>query len=524
MSEPRADQKLPSWLPLVTGVVSTVLILAVAYNMAVQKTGGTLVYALDDAYIHLTMARNLHASGVWGMSPTVPASASSSPLWTLLLSLLDSLPIEPLVIPLLLNLLLAGLLVRQVYGLASFLNPWARAGIACLFVFALPGVAVFLGGMENLLHAFFTILFIGILVLVPRTEKSWKLLLTSGLIGLMMMLTRYESIFLFLIPAVWGVYRRQPLLVAPLVGGLLGVIAFGLASRAAGMPFVPNTILLKSDLGQANGIAGFFSSMLLRAQWNVEQAPTVAAVCGSGILVLISQWKSSPETRLAATAVIAATVMHIAFSFTRQLFRYEVYLVAAFGATILLGMRAKRQPTWARAAVALFGVALVYRGALAMIQSPEAVQNINDQQFQMATFLGKYYPGKSVALNDIGVVSYYSKVHVVDLYGLANDDVRKLKESGGFDTAAIADILNKNSVDACIVYYGWYQIYGGFPSEQDFPVVGQWTLQEPNVVCAWNHVEFVAPAPKAKMLQAALIDYHKQLPPSVKAQVFISRS
>ena len=53
--------------------------------VSLVKTHGHIVYAIDDGGIHLSLARNLGLHGTWGVVPHHFQSASSSPLWTVLL-------------------------------------------------------------------------------------------------------------------------------------------------------------------------------------------------------------------------------------------------------------------------------------------------------------------------------------------------------------------------------------------------------------------------------------------------------
>src|SRR5262245_56602570 len=81
---PRLRHAWPLWL----AVVSLGVTLLALFIIVLRRTGGTCSYALDDAYIHMAMARHFAEHGVWGVAPDEFSSSSSSPLWTLILALL----------------------------------------------------------------------------------------------------------------------------------------------------------------------------------------------------------------------------------------------------------------------------------------------------------------------------------------------------------------------------------------------------------------------------------------------------
>src|SRR5271167_2084671 len=72
-------------------------------SLAIRHTNGMLIYPLDDTFIHMAVARNLSMHHNWGINPFQFGSASSSLLYTLLLSGLFSIFSVDRLIPFLVN-------------------------------------------------------------------------------------------------------------------------------------------------------------------------------------------------------------------------------------------------------------------------------------------------------------------------------------------------------------------------------------------------------------------------------------
>ncbi len=121
---------------------------------SLDQNGGRLIYALDDAYIHLSVARNWAQHGTWGVTRHEFSSCSSSPLWTLLLSACFRLGANEA----------AALGLNVVFG--TLLIGWAGSALAARglsppvilaallsIVLAAPLPALVFSGMEHVLHA-----------------------------------------------------------------------------------------------------------------------------------------------------------------------------------------------------------------------------------------------------------------------------------------------------------------------------------------------------------------------------------
>ncbi|MCA9729354.1 MAG: hypothetical protein KC729_16820, partial [Candidatus Eisenbacteria bacterium] len=171
----------------------------------------------------------------------------------------------------------------------------------------------------------------------------------------------------------------------------------------------------------------------------------------------------------AKLAIFVLTVpLHVHLAELGWFYRYEAYLIAIGtlvvlqGATRLLRELGSHRPglpgrvgilAASLVLAACLGCPLTTRSIESYRESPLAAQCIYDQPVRLASFLGRYYDGRKVAINDIGAVSYYSDVRSTDLVGLGTNEVARQIEAGTFDFGRYCE---SEGVEIAIVYPHWY--------------------------------------------------------------------
>ena len=170
------------------------------------------------------------------------------------------------------------------------------------------------------------------------------------------------------------------------------------------------------------------------------------------------------------------------------------------------------------AALALI-LPLGWRGVRGLRFTVRATQNIYQQQVHTALFLRAYYPQGRVALNDIGAVSYMADVHIMDLCGLANMEVARLRREqrpAEHNRRMLRRLASERRIQLAIVYNKWFTDV--IPEE--WIEVAQWQIHN-NVVCGDTVVSFYAVDPaEYGALVANLQAFTPNLPRSVGCRVF----
>src|SRR5215208_1505072 len=135
-------------------ILAIAALVAVLFYLIVSESVFRIGFPLDDAWIHLTYARNLAQYGEWAFRLGQHSAGSTSPVWTVLLSIGFLIGLAPYVWTYLLGWAVLTLLAVYAENIARKLVPayMARlpwAGLFFVFAWHLTWSAV--SGMETLL-------------------------------------------------------------------------------------------------------------------------------------------------------------------------------------------------------------------------------------------------------------------------------------------------------------------------------------------------------------------------------------
>jgi hypothetical protein len=534
MKEPPFGKSVFQHWPLYAALSILLLSVAAILSVSIRLNQGHLVYALDDPYIGMAIARNFARYGVWGVTRYGFSSCSSSPLWVLLLSLSSYLLGDHSHTPVVWAVLFALLSLLAAYMiLTRYRVPAAVKFVALLsLILLLPLPTLVMTGMEPVLQILIAlpVVFIAGRIIsreVPATaDKAWLLTLAPLVTGV-----RFEGMFLIVaIGVILLLQKRWVYAVAFCTLGFLPVAIYSAISMSKGAYFLPNSVLLKSTVPTFKSPAGFILSLCDAFIEHSRMELHVPALLIAVLVVYLaaSAKGSGPwESRQVMGAIVLLVgIAHMEFMRPTLLFRYSAYLtalcvmfIAVQTPLILPGWprRLSLSAWFAPSNLAAAGLMLALCFPLLMEcgpllgQAPQCAHNIFEQQFQMALFVRKNYQGSNVALNDIGIVDYLADIHLLDLWGLASQEVAQARRDHQYQGAEIAHFCQQAQIKIAIIYDVWFR--GAVPPE--WVRVGTWTIPN-NLVAGDDTVTFYAVDPlEAPRLAQCLLDFSVELPPDV---------
>jgi hypothetical protein len=486
-------------------LVFTLALLVIECLGILGLTQGHFSYALDDAYIHLSLARQI-AQGHYGLDASRFASPSSSIVWPFLLAGFARVPgFEYL--PLVFNSACAlafGVVCQR--SLEQNLGPLLpQAGIGSARFFAMLSVlvtnvvpSVFLG-LEHTLQLLLSALAVrGVGRTLdrgqPRLGDFWPFIVGP--------LVRYENWALVLGAALFlGLDRKWRTLGWAFGLALVGPVAFGIFLTLHGEPPLPTSVYAKSPFAWTNSfgaalevLTGRFADALVHSNRGF-----LFGLCAAfEVAVLLTS--STPRGRRLAWLGLAPLLAHLFFG---DYGRYELYLWTFL--LLLGGLQVaevgQAARGWGRGRAWALSLTLCVAGApyLGRLgQTPFGAKSIFFQQGTLAKLSRGL--GESVAANDIGLISWLSPWPVLDLWGLASYELlreRKLLRDPNWMENALA----RRGVRFAMIYDVWFS--GQVPST--WIKVGELAYRGPLPSTAERSVSLYARGrPAAEKLRAEL--------------------
>jgi len=377
-------------------------------------------------------------------------------------------------------------------------------------------------GME---HVFHTLSMVLVLLafkkyLEHETPRGFSNL---ALIAILATGFRYESLFFIFFMCVYLFFIKKEYFQSIALGlfALTPVLIYGWISLDHGSFFLPNSLILKGNTN--NGLVGFVTRMA----GNGFRGISVLIL----VLILIAQifikakgeklWMNKIYKNAIPLVVFCGFSLHLMFANFGWLIRYEAYLVvvvlfaiAPFADSVF---QKRTGDVILKTEIIVFLLVVFYLRFIPMVKNQTlASKNIFDQQIQLADFLHKYYKDSKVVANDIGAITYYNNIHLLDTYGLGSVEVAKLRKDdhGEFTESKdlqdyIYDTSNSQEFEIALVYDRWVKM------PDYFNKVGTITISN-NYICGGPTVSFYSiKKENTDKLRSQLVEFSKQMPKDV---------
>lgn len=491
----------------------------------IKKCLGEFIYPLDDAYIHLSISKNLAEFSVWGITKYEFSSTSSSPLFTIIIAFFIKVFGNYSQIPLYFNLLLGNFFIFLIY------RCFRSNSLLVFLIYFLFYIGVLLkiqvvSGMEHMLHiTLISASWIFFYKWFSTGFSNFKYKISFFITLPFLCLARYESMFFVaaVIPILlYSRHWKESIVVALLA--FLPVFIFGFYSIQQGGHFFPNSVLLK---GEHSFSFTKISKIFIDAK-TIILSGFYFSLISLLILLIFNNFKFLGikdliipfKINMIFLVVLITVLGHLMFAKTGWFYRYDAYLIALLSLAIAFAFE-KLDFKNLNLSVLVLGIFLFliscdtfrkrYNEAEYIL--PLAMKNIHDQQIQMGEFLSLYYNTAKVKANDIGAIAYKTNIRLCDLVGLGSTDILNIKTLRPEKYDQYVDTIG---FDVMIIYESWFSNN----TIQNKQKVAELIINH-NVVCGDSKVSFFIPKESnPKYLINSLKEFKKsKLPKDVSLNI-----
>jgi hypothetical protein len=442
-------------------LIALAALVAVMFYLLVSARTSRIGFPLDDAWIHLTYARNFAMHEQWAFRLGENSAGSTSPLWTILLAIGYLLKLAPYIWPFFLGWVLLTLLGIQAESVTRKLVSTYRArlpwvGFFFVTVWHLTWSAV--SGMETLLQGYIFLYVLSTLLVNPNRY------LALGFLTGLSIWVRPDGITLLgpLIFTAFMIEKRDKQRWNEIAKILIGFSAlfvpyllFNLA--LSGHP-LPNTFYAKQAEYQAAWISLGLTYRINNYLMPILASPFIALLPGAVIWMSrrIRSWD------WAAIATLLWFVGYIGLYFLRlPAYQHGRYIIPAFPILYLWGVlglveyvtspKANRRISlvW----TSLTGLLCLLFTIVAARQNAADVAWIEKEMVGTAKWVEENLPPDALlAVHDIGALGYFDQHPIIDLAGLVSPDVVPFIR----DQDRIAAYLDQRGADYLVTLPDFY--------------------------------------------------------------------
>ena len=337
----------------------------------------------------------------------------------------------------------------------------ANLFLGAFALIAIPVSTAAILGMEHATHLFLVLLLVRLWLIDDLSIWKW------GVISFLAVGIRYESLFV-IVPLCMLAFclRRCRQAVSLAVGASLPVLVYGVYAVEHGGSFLPNSLMVKAVLPHANDFLGTLFDAFLCV--NVKNP----LVYFSGLMMFVVALCPSIQTRLRVLVVVFCVAIfgHLVFARTGWLYnvnRYEIYLLVSTFVIVGLSMVEiltfdSIHPSGKGHLLRMveFSLCLIYLvvstvmgvvNGVAALNAPRETYEVPMTAAQIFATLPKELQG-AIYLNDLGLIAERTRVPVIDVCGLGEQDSFEMLLRTSRSMKDQAAVLQKRQVRYAVVF------------------------------------------------------------------------
>jgi arabinofuranosyltransferase len=482
------------------------IIIGIYFVYSSYKNNGYFGFPLDDPWIHLQFAKNLVEYGSFSyFKNEIVTSGSTSPVYTLLLSLFFLILKNEFIISYVLGIVFGGLLVHITLKLLAinFKNEILLAVIIAFLVALQPKLNLInVSGME-------TSMFIFLIAASLLAYHSKKMILLGILLGLTIW-CRPDGFVLWIAVALDYFLRKYYLKENINYKEILK--AFFIAAVFAGGYFIfnyllsgeilPNTYKAKLEYYQNNDRSLFLENEVLKYFSQDEFVLIWIPFLIGAVGIIISFFKKEKNDFLIYLLFIVGliAVYYIKLPFAHRFGRYLMpvipfyLMIAVYGVKLILDFISNRS----KKGSGLFPNFLFVVYTIAVIG---IFINHNFKLLNELTFFNKYHNDRHVAAgkwlkentdesdiiatHDVGALAFYSERKILDIAGLITPELINHINDRQY-SEYLNNYLAKTKVDYLVTLRNWFEVVNDKPvfspvSEPEFIEVFKYKLSQTHI-------------------------------------------